>query len=257
MNVEAYFRSLTAELESLKNRVRDFIDDVHWLTHGQWRESVLRSFFARRLPDTVKVGRGFVLTKLGPSTECDILLYKASSPVLFKEGDLVFLTPDAVLAIIEVKSSTDRRTLESVLDKFSELGRKLGSYREHCLFALFSYESTVPSDRVLEALRDKCDHETKIVDLVSLGSSTFVKWWKFKPTRSSNEHYERWHSYHLENMSAGYFIANVVEFVSPDSVGGNDWLWFPEEGKESKKTGDIVFAHALNPAGNSPNAPRH
>jgi hypothetical protein len=47
-------------------------------------------------------------------------------------------------------------------------------------------------------------------------------------------------------MAAGYFIANVVDFVSPDSVARNDWLWFPENGKERKKTGDIAYLHALN-----------
>ncbi len=44
-------------------------------------------------------------------------------------------------------------------------------------------------------------------------------------------------------MSAGYFIANVIDLLSPESVGSNNWLWFPEEGKESKKTKDIAFRH--------------
>ena len=47
-------------------------------------------------------------------------------------------------------------------------------------------------------------------------------------------------------MSVGYFIANVVDFVNSGSVGNNNWLWFPEAGKESKKTGDSAFGHALN-----------
>lgn len=246
MDVESHFRSLTTELESLKDRVRNFIHGAHWLTDGEWKESVLRSILARKLPDTVKIGRGFVLTQDGASSQCDILLYKASAPILFRESDLVFLTPDAVLGIIEVKSRTDRRTLEAVLDKFSQIGRKLGRHKEHCFFGIFSYESAINQDRVvLETLCDKCDHDTKIVDLINLGCSTFVRWWKFSLS-GGNAHYERWHSYSLENMSAGYFIANVIDFVSPDSVGSNSWLWFPEAGKESKKTGDIAFSHALN-----------
>jgi hypothetical protein len=246
MDVESYFRSLTIELESLKDRVRRFIDNAHWLTDGEWKESVLRSMLARRLPDTVKIGRGFVLTREGPTTQCDILLYRASSPVLFREGELVFLTPDAVLGIIEVKSRTDKRTLEATLDKFSEIGSKMGRDRSHCFFALFSYESAIAQQQmILDVLCKKCDHEAKIVDLINLGCSTFVRWWKFSP-EGTNRPYERWHSYHLDHMSAGYFIANVVDFVSPDSVGSNNWLWFPEAGKESKKTGDIAFGHALN-----------
>jgi hypothetical protein len=246
MDVEAYFRSLTTELESLKDRVRNFIHSAHWLTDGEWKESVLRSILSRKIPDTIKIGRGFILTKHGTTSQCDILLYKASSPILFREGDLVFLTPDAVVGIIEVKSRTNRHTLESLLDKFSEIARKLGHHKEHCFFGLFSYENGITQDQtILEILQDKCDHETKIVDLLNLGCSTFVRWWKFHPN-GEGQHYERWHSYNLENMSAGYFIANVLDFVSPESVQSNNWLWFPEAGKESKKTGEIIFRNALN-----------
>jgi hypothetical protein len=246
MDVESHFRSLTAELEALKGRVGSFIDKAHWLTDGEWKESILRSFLTRRLPDTVKVGRGFVLTKSGLTTQCDILLYKASSPILFRDGELVILTPDAVLGIIEVKSRANRATLESALEKFAAIGRKLGRERSNVLFGLFSYENDINDVCVaLRILRDKCDHEAKIVDLLNLGCSTFIKWWRFNP-ESADSHYEKWHSYDLPDMAAGYFIANVVEFVSPDSVGKNNWLWFPESGKESKKTAEIAFGHALN-----------
>lgn len=246
MKIKLYFQSLTAEFESLKDRVRNFIQDAHWLTDGEWKESVLRSFLARKLPETVKIGRGFIVTSDGPSSQCDILLYRASAPTLFKEGDLVFLTPDATLGIIEVKSRTNGRTLRAVLEKFATIGAKLGSDRSHCFFGLFSYETAIQNDQlILNALREVCDHETKIVDLLSLGCHTFVRWWMHKP-EGGTQHYERWHSYNLENMSAGYFIANVVDFVCPESVASNKWLWFPEEGKESKKTGDIAYINALN-----------
>ena len=102
MYVAAYYRSLTMELEALKDRVRKFIQGHHWLTDGEWKESVLRSIIAQRLPDTVKIGRGFVLTESGLTAQCDILLYRADYPVLFREGDLAFITTDAVLSIIEV-----------------------------------------------------------------------------------------------------------------------------------------------------------
>lgn len=246
LTVESHFRSLTAELEALRDRVGSFVNEAHWLTIGEWKESILRSFLTRRLPDTVKVGRGFILTKHGLTTQCDILLYNASSPMLFRDGELVILTPDAVMGIIEVKSRTTRTNLAATLEKFSEIGRKMGREKSHCFFGLFSYETDIKDHRVaLEVLRDICDHEAKIVDFVNLGCSTFIKWWRFDPVRAES-HYEKWHSYKLDDMAAGYFIANVVEFVSPDSVGKNNWLWFPESGKESRKTGEIAFGHALN-----------
>lgn len=81
MNVAQHFRSITSELESLKDRVRNFIANQHWLTDGEWKESVLRTVIAQRLPDTVKIGRGFVLTEQGPATQCDIMLYRSDRPV--------------------------------------------------------------------------------------------------------------------------------------------------------------------------------
>ena len=60
MNIENYFKSVTLEIEALKNRVRDFIDDSHWQTDGEWKESVLRSILSRNIPENIKIGRGNV-----------------------------------------------------------------------------------------------------------------------------------------------------------------------------------------------------
>ena len=245
MNVQAYYKSLTEELESLKNRVRNFIANAHWLTDGEWKESVLRTMLARRLPDSVKVGRGFIISDGRTSTQCDVLLYKSTAPVLFREGELVFLTPDAVLGVIEVKSKTNRRLLQSVLDQFDGIGQVLGEHRKHAFLGLFSYESDIGNDQqILNSLQQHCTRATSIVDFMCLGCSSFVKWWKNNP-EGRDENYEHWHSYRLDNMAAGYFLANVVDFVCPDSVSHNSRLWFPEEGKEIRRTGTIAFRHDI------------
>ena len=247
MNIALHYKSLTAEVESLKDRVRNFIDSAHWQTDGEWKETVLRAVLSERLPETVKIGRGFVLTRQGASTQCDVLLYKSDAPLLFKDGELVFLTPDAVLGIIEVKSKTDRRKLEDALDKLAAIGEKLADHRSHCFFGLFSYETTIADDHTtLQVLRDKCDSPAKVVNFLNLGCSRFVRWWELHP-EGDGVAYRRWHSYQLENMSAGYFIANAIEFVSPHSVGQNNWLWFPEEGKESMKTNEMASRFELRP----------
>ena len=69
-----YFRSITLEFKALKDRVYHFIGDHHWLTVGQWRESVLRAVLRRHLPQDIGVGHGFVIMRDGPSTQIDILL---------------------------------------------------------------------------------------------------------------------------------------------------------------------------------------
>src|SRR5260370_33239554 len=97
MNLERYFKSLGREVEALKTRVRDLKDSTHWLTDGEWKESVLRTILRRNLPETIAVGRGFVISEHHSSHQLDVLIYERSAPALFKDGELVFVTPDAVL----------------------------------------------------------------------------------------------------------------------------------------------------------------
>jgi hypothetical protein len=103
MDVQAHFLSIASELEALRDRVRNFIQDNHWQTDGEWKESVLRTVLRRHVPSTYNVGRGFVITEGGCSDQIDVLIYDNSKPVLYKDGDLAFVTADAVRAIIEVK----------------------------------------------------------------------------------------------------------------------------------------------------------
>lgn len=241
MDVAKHFRSITDELDSLKDRVRNFISDRHWLTDGEWKESVLRAIIARRLPDTVRIGRGFILTEEGPTTQCDIVLYRSDCPILFREGDLVFLTPDSVLAVVEVKSKVTKAILSESIRKLARIGRQLGRHSEHCCLALFSYESSDdPRTWYTEELPHQCRHLSEVVELINLGCSSFVKWWKYSPF-GGDANYEKWHSYKLEHMSAGYFIANLIDAASSGSVSVNERFWYPERSKEYDVLDHIQF----------------
>lgn len=123
MNIQEYFKSLTEELQSLKNRVRNFIDTNHWLTDGEWKESVIRYFLKRNLPGTVKVGRGFIIDCAKTSHQIDILIYDDSKPVLFRDGDLVFVTPE-YQNICNTDRVTAFRDLKDLVEK--EIIRKIG-----------------------------------------------------------------------------------------------------------------------------------
>jgi len=103
-----YFQSLTERIDALKNRVRHFIGDAHWLKDGEWKESVIRSILRRHLPITVGVGTGFIACHGGRvSTQNDILLYDRTKPILFQDGDFVIVTPRLVLGLIEVKTKVE------------------------------------------------------------------------------------------------------------------------------------------------------
>ena len=72
MDPANYYRSLTAETDALKDRVRHLIADAHWLTDGEWKESVLRSVLRRHLPAHIGVGRGFIISPASVSKQIDV-----------------------------------------------------------------------------------------------------------------------------------------------------------------------------------------
>ena len=130
MDLVQYFQSLTYECEVLKDRVRHLIDNAHWPTDGEWKESVLRSMIRRSAPESVTVGRGFVVHQEGCSSQIDVLIYDNSMPILYKDGDLVFITPSACRGIVEVKSNT-------TLPAFRKAAVKLADNAEFDLIAIY------------------------------------------------------------------------------------------------------------------------
>ncbi|MDO9069145.1 MAG: hypothetical protein Q7W05_11895 [Deltaproteobacteria bacterium] len=246
MDIEKYFRSLSLEMTALKDRVRDFIDDTHWLTDGEWKESVLRSMLARNLPPNIQVGRGFILTSSGVSTQIDILLYSSDSPVFFRDGDLVFVQPEAVKGVIEVKTKLNRQGLKKSVSKIKAIGDMLAG-KSSAFLSIFSYESNVRSSQyVLDLLLEQTKSIEQIVHFLCLGESHFVRYWATAPDRRHRAVYEKWHSYQLEMMAYGYFIHNVLLSLMPEYVDNSQELWFPETSKEIYKNGEIQRQRGAN-----------
>lgn len=238
MDTTTYFRSLTDELHALKNRVRNFIDDAHWQTDGEWKESVLRACLRRCLPSSVVVGRGFVVSPDATSDQIDILIYSADKPVLFRDGDLAFITHDALLGMIEVKTSVNNRTYGDAIAKLADNAeRVIPTSRSSKIVGLFAYDNDgITAQGALEHLKSAAHGQTKrVVDISCLGCDMFTRWWDLEPRQQpgrGRRPAKRWHAYHLQSMAAGYFIHNIIECVAPESVESNQGIWFPLEGKE-------------------------
>lgn len=120
----SYHLSVTEELYSIKDRIRNLV--AHWGTDGESKEVALRSVMRRHLPESVIVGRGFIVGPNSSSTQIDVLIIDANKPTLFKDGDLLIVTPDAVVAVIEVK--TKLRTKND----FKKAIKKLTKIEEMC-----------------------------------------------------------------------------------------------------------------------------
>lgn len=251
MQTEEYFRSLSDECDTLKNRVRLLIDAAHWPTDGEWKESVLRSMVRRSAPQSVTVGRGFVVGQEQCSSQIDLLVYDNTLPVLYKDGDLVFITPSSCRAIVEVKTSVS-------LSEFRAAATKLGDDAEfirtkslgHPLFVgIFSYSiPTMRSDRMLAALqRAAGGNSIRLVDHACLGSSTFIKYWQKDPAasgRAALRPYDVWHLYRLPRMAPGYFIHNLLVNVCRGVTAQREDTWFPRESKEVRLESTLPLTRA-------------
>jgi len=231
-----YLKSLGQELDALKQRVRYLLATPHWQTDGEWKESVLRQVLRRHLPATAIVGRGFVVTGDTASHQLDVLVHDASKPVLFRDGDLVFVTPDAVLGIIEVKS----RVTHSIFNEAAgKLAHDINLVRlhpnSHAFAGLFAFESEGEgAERYLDCITTVATRWNERLDFAALGPDRFIKYWHFDPADQSRM-YDTWHSYRLPGLASGYFVHNVVDAVSPESVFRNSDVWFPRDGKEPQR----------------------
>ncbi|MFE7378054.1 hypothetical protein ACFU6E_26070 [Bacillus cereus] len=153
----------------------------------------------------------------------------------------MFVTPDAVRGIIEVKSNVTPHTLKVAFNKLMSNARLINTSRPNahnpCFTGLFSYETEIHDhNRLLQLLNEKCNGSLKnIITHVCLGESTFLRFWAKSP-----EHIENiWHSYHLGNLAPAYFITNLLETISAHSITLNANTWFPLDTKETQKTGSI------------------
>jgi len=180
----AYFQSLTQEVNALKNRVRYFIKDRHWLSDGQWKESVLRAVLRRHLPKSLGIGSGFIVTGEEISTQIDIIVYETTKPILFQDGDFVVVTPDLVRAIIEVKTKVVRADLPEIIEKLA-ITHYLTASTGLCqpFVGLFSYEHQgCDHNAVLETLGSTVQGcSRRNTHCVSLGNDLFTRFWYCPP----------------------------------------------------------------------------
>jgi hypothetical protein len=195
------------------------------------------------------VGRGFVVDRETASHQIDILIRDGSKPVLFRDGDLALVTPDAVLGLIEVKS---RVSPGSFAEAARRLASDFGLVRLHAntraFAAVFAYEAEAADPmRYLEWTSAAAEHWNNRLDFSAIGPDRFHKYWNEDPERPQKP-YSSWHSYHLPGLAPGYFIHNVVDAVSPESVFRNTDVWFPTTYKEPYRDG-VIRAAWGDPAG--------
>ncbi|MCU7870795.1 MAG: hypothetical protein KZQ98_20070 [Candidatus Thiodiazotropha sp. (ex Lucinoma borealis)] len=120
----AYLYSWSNELMARADRVRQLIGDAHWLSDGHHKESLIREFLGRYLPNNLSISTGFVRAtgqERNCSPEIDILILDpAKHPPFFNEGGLSIVPPSSVVAHYEIKTMFTKQSLSAALTTIAE-----------------------------------------------------------------------------------------------------------------------------------------
>jgi hypothetical protein len=244
-NYMAFHRSVSQELFSVKDRIRNLV--THWPTDGESKEAALRSVLRRHLPSTVIVGRGFIVTNSDSSTQIDILIVDASKPTLFKDGDLLIVTPDAVLGVIEVKTSIgtqlEMTTALTKLSNIEVLCRSEGLI-DTVWTGLFIYKDTPEmANSLLNSLAETYRETNGAVNCISAGINTFIRFWNAGETVGGDVG-PYWHSYALPEVAPSYFMGNLIDWIGSIDNNTSSFAWFPAiGGKEQFFIARMVLPH--------------
>ncbi|WP_126933892.1 DUF6602 domain-containing protein [Corallococcus sp. AB018] len=245
-NYTEFHRSITEELYSIKDRIRNLVQ--HWPTDGEHKEIAVKSLLRRHLPESVIVGRGFVVTQSESSTQIDILIVDANKPTLFKDGDLLIVTPDAVRAVVEVK--TAQRGTKELTETFTKLSQienicQKSTGRDSVFTGLFVFEGEHDDcEKILQGIAKSYSVTNRPINCVSYGKETFVRYWPRGTEINSAEQGSVWHGYKLPEVAPSYFLGNLIEWVGSGDVNSAGFAWFPAiGGKEQYRS------HFLPPGG--------
>lgn len=235
-NFYEYHKSITSELDSVKNRIRNLV--THWLTDGEWKEAALRTVLRRHLPTDSHVGRGFIVGRQYSSTQIDLLVFRPDKPTLFRDGDLAIVTPDVPGAITEVKTNLvgENAWYETAI-KLARVGQACTQVSNNVPWlGIFAYEGTVDQDQNILNAICRVHQETGIpINCVTCGYDLFVRYWPVgeheagdDPVVDLNRKY--WRVYELNRLSASYFISNLVDAICNVDRNETDYAWFAHQG---------------------------
>ena len=239
MSLIDYHRATSNELLALTDKVRSLI--THWGEEGRYKEAVLKNILGRFLPEKYTIATGFVIKQTQnrgqhlSSKQIDLIIYDNASPVLFKEGDFVILTPDAVRGIIEIKANAQNQNLGEILRQANENGQFIFSGKDdkkpiffNGIFSYAGFDKNFIMEKFvhnylksnLEFLTDPNYLKFK-VNHVSLNKDWFIKVWNGKTNPHS--------IYKIQDLSFSFFISNLVDTLSNKSVKKNNFIWYAND----------------------------
>ncbi len=113
-NLTSLFESWSNEFSSQINRVFALIGGRHHYELGSHREILFRNFLRNYLPNHWEVSTGFIIGNGKVSKQQDVIIWDSSSHMPFlREGEFVIVPKESVMAMIEVKTTIDRKEIKN------------------------------------------------------------------------------------------------------------------------------------------------
>jgi hypothetical protein len=212
-NYLEYRKSISKELISIKDRVRNFIDDRHWGEDGRYKEIIFSEVLKNVLPQNVTVATGFIMGDRNQlSTQIDIIIYKKEYPVLFKIADFVVVLKESVIGIIEVKSNIGSTNIGTTIEKSHKNGILIGG---NIFNGVFGYETEFKFDganSLSRCIGDAFQNNCGYLNHICFGKDYFMKYWK-AGNPSVNDRVKCYSFYKIDDLSFGYFVSNLIELI--------------------------------------------
>jgi hypothetical protein len=226
----AYHQSLARELNAVKDRVRNLIQ--HWATDGSFKEAALRTVLRRHLPETLQVGTGFIVNRRREcSTQIDLLIVDRSHPTLFKDGDLLIVTPSAVRGIIEVKTTlSGPQAIQEALNKVTDcklLCQEWPTWSK-IFTGLFVYEEANNQSRnLIQAVKQIYDGHRGWIDALAYGPNVFGMFHESSQLPGNIRLRNAWSIWSVPGLAPAYFLGSILSKLSEHEVFFNPAAWFP------------------------------
>ncbi|MGR9047088.1 DUF6602 domain-containing protein [Halobacillus faecis] len=238
-DIEKFQKSITLELYTIKNRVRELIGDANWGEEGRYKESMLKNVLKRFLPSNFSIGTGFIVsseeaTDNTRSSQIDIIIYDNSYPLLFNDGDFIVTSPESVKAIIEVKTALNNGRISRVLETANKNGRIASESVFNGVFVYEQRELTIEENVLNPELNESLIQSNGEVNHLCIGKDIFFKYWDSQTKKE--QQFDRLYSYYrIKNLAYSYFISNLIECIAPDKVKDKSWFLYPIRNKFGKE----------------------
>ena len=132
MSINVFEKLLIEKIENFilafsETSEKVFFDDagkqIHPGEFGKFREDICKEFIRFFVPHRLDIGEGFLITSTNKiSTQCDIVIYDATStPLIKSDSQQKFYPVETVAAIGEVKSILSKNEFKTAINKLSKV----------------------------------------------------------------------------------------------------------------------------------------